>query len=42
MVTYIGFCPKSDQHKISPNNIIALENMVVMRIEVMIRKDLPN
>ena len=31
--------PKSDQHEISPYNINALENRVVMRIEDMIRKD---
>ena len=29
--------PKSDQHKISPYNINALENRVVMRTEYMIR-----
>ena len=40
--SHIGFCPKSDQHEISPNNIIALENRVVMRIEVMIREDVSN
>ena len=34
--------PKSDQDEISPNNIIALENRVVMRIEVMIREDVSN
>ena len=27
--------PKSDQHEISPHNINALENRVVMRIEYM-------
>ena len=31
--------PKSDQHELSPYNINALENRVVMRIEDMIRKD---
>ena len=31
--------PKSDQHEISPHNSNALENIVVMRIEVKIRKD---
>ena len=31
--------PKSDQHEISPYNINALENTVVMRIEVKIRED---
>ena len=31
--------PKSDQHEISPHNINALENMVVVRIEYMIRED---
>ena len=31
--------PKSDQHEISPHNINALENMVVVRIEHMIRED---
>ena len=31
--------PKSDQHKICPHNINALENMVVVRIEYMIRED---
>ena len=30
---------KSDQHEISPHNINALENMVVVRIEYMIRED---
>ena len=34
--------PKSDQHEISPHNINALENRVVMRIEDMIRKDESN
>ena len=34
--------PKSDQHQISPYNINALENRVVMRIEYMIRKDESN
>ena len=34
--------PKSDQHEISPYNINALENRVVMRIEDMIRKDESN
>ena len=29
----------SDQHEISPYNISALENRVVMRIEYMIRED---
>ena len=31
--------PKSDQHEISPHNINALENIVVVRIEYMIRED---
>ena len=31
--------PKSDQHEISPYNSNALENIVVMRIEVKIRED---
>ena len=31
--------PKSDQHEISPYNINALENIVVARIEYMIRED---
>ena len=31
--------PKSDQHEIFPYNINALENTVVMRIEVKIRED---
>ena len=31
--------PKSDQHEISPYNSNALENTVVMRIEVKIRED---
>ena len=31
--------PKSDQHEISPYNINALENTVVMRIEVKIKED---
>ena len=31
--------PKSDRHQISPYNINALENRVVMRIEYMIRED---
>ena len=32
--------PKSDQHEISPyNSKYALENIVVMRIEVKIRED---
>ena len=31
--------PKSDQHEISPYNINALENIVVVRIEYMIRED---
>ena len=30
--------PKSGQHEISPYNINALENRVVMRIEYMIRE----
>ena len=34
--------PKSDQHEISPYNINALENRVVMRIEDVIRKDESN
>ena len=34
--------PKSDQHEISPYNINALENKVVMRIEYMIREDESN
>ena len=34
--------PKSDQHEISPYNINALENRVVMRIEYMIREDESN
>ena len=34
--------PKSDQHEISPYNVNALENRVVMRIEDMIRKDESN
>ena len=31
--------PKSDQHENSPHNSNALENIVVMRIEVKIRED---
>ena len=31
--------PKSDQHEISPYNSNALENTVVMRIEVKIKED---
>ena len=31
--------PKSDQHEISPYNVNALENRVVMRIEFIIRED---
>ena len=31
--------PKSDQHEISPYNINALENIVVMRIEYTIGED---
>ena len=31
--------PKSDQYEISPYNINALENRVVMRTEYMIRED---
>ena len=31
--------PKSDQHEISPHNINALENIMVVRIEYMIRED---
>ena len=31
--------PKSDQHEISPHNINALENIVIVRIEYMIRED---
>ena len=31
--------PKSHQHRISPYNINALENRVVMRIEYKIRED---
>ena len=31
--------PKSDQHEISPHNINALENIVVVRIEYKIRED---
>ena len=34
--------PKSDQREISPYNINALENRVVMRIEYMIREDESN
>ena len=34
--------PKSDQREISPYNINALENRVVMRIEDMVRKDESN
>ena len=34
--------PKSDRHQISPYNINALENRVVMRIEYMIREDESN
>ena len=34
--------PKSDQHEISPYNINALENRVVMRTEYMIREDESN
>ena len=34
--------PKSDRHEISPYNINALENRVVMRIEYMIREDESN
>ena len=34
--------PKSDQHEISPHNINALQNTVVMRIEVKIREDTSN
>ena len=34
--------PKSDQHEISPYNINALENRVVMKIEYMIREDESN
>ena len=30
---------KSDQHEISPYNINALENTVIMRIEVKIKED---
>ena len=33
---------KSDEHEISPYNINALENRVVMRIEYMIREDESN
>ena len=33
---------KSDQHEISPHNINALENRVIMRIEYMIREDESN
>ena len=31
--------PRSDQHEISPHNISALENIMVVRIEYMIRED---
>ena len=31
--------PKSDQHEISPYNVNALENRVVMRMEFMTRED---
>ena len=34
--------PKIDRHEISPYNINALENRVVMRIEYMIREDESN
>ena len=34
--------PKRDQPEISPYNINALENIVVMRIEYMIREDESN
>ena len=37
--TFNPLSPKSDQHEISPHNINALENMVVVRIEYMIRED---
>ena len=30
---------KGDQHEISPDNIDAFENRLVMRIEYMIRED---
>ena len=33
---------KSDQHEISPYNINAVEDRVVMRIEYMIREDESN
>ena len=34
--------PKSDQHEISPYNINALENIVVMRIEYTTSEDKSN
>ena len=34
--------PKRDQPEISSNNINALENILVMRIEYMIREDESN
>ena len=34
--------PKSDQHQISPCNISALQNRVVMRIKDMITQDESN
>ena len=34
--------PRSDQHDISPYNINTLENIVVLRIEYMIREDESN
>ena len=33
-------CPKSDQHQISPSNISAVENKVVMRIRDIITQNL--
>ena len=33
--------PKSDQHEISPHNINALENRVVMRTELIFQQILP-
>ena len=41
-VPFNPLSPQSDQHEISPYNINALENIVAMRIEYMIREDESN
>ena len=42
MSSFNPLSPKSDQHQISPCNISALQNRVVMRIKDMITQDESN